>query len=157
MFGIQNLTQSCRFGLIWSHVLDIILFFLKFGIQNRENTFILNIIFGIDDLVPNFGPTIEVLRDFMKFGTKNKWNILIDNHCLDWTNFILKFKYALLLLIRLEIEIAVKSERTVRKLENYYLIPLIKFCDFTRDRSLVYSNWHYFSNTFILKCRLICV
>ena len=35
-------------------------------------------LFGIDDLVPDFGPTIEVLSDFMKFGTKSKWNILID-------------------------------------------------------------------------------
>ena len=56
---------------------------MKFGIQGRENTLILNILFGIDDLVPKFGPTIEVLSDFMKSGTKNKWNILIDIHCLD--------------------------------------------------------------------------
>ena len=41
---------------------------MKFGIQSRENTLVLNMLFGIDDLVPNF----------MKFGTKNKWNILID-------------------------------------------------------------------------------
>ena len=45
---------------------------MKFGIQSRENTLILNILFGIDDLVPKFGPTIEVLNDFMKFGTKKK-------------------------------------------------------------------------------------
>ena len=44
---------------------------------------ILNILFGIDDIVPKFGSTIEVLSDFMKSGTKNKWNILIDIHCLD--------------------------------------------------------------------------
>ena len=35
-------------------------------------------LFQIDDLVPNFGPTIEALSDFMKSGTNNKWNILID-------------------------------------------------------------------------------
>ena len=56
---------------------------MKFGIQSRENTLILNILFGIDDLVPNFGPTMEVLSGFKKFGTKNKWNIQIDIHCLD--------------------------------------------------------------------------
>ena len=56
---------------------------MKFGIQNRENTLILNIIFEVDNLVPNFGLTIEVLGDFIKFGTKIKWNILIDIHCLD--------------------------------------------------------------------------
>ena len=44
---------------------------------------ILNILFGIDDLLPNFGPTIKVISDFMKFGTRNKWNILIDIDCLD--------------------------------------------------------------------------
>ena len=49
-----------------------------FGIQSRENTLIFNILFGTDNLVPNFGPTIEVLRNFMKFGTKSKWNIRID-------------------------------------------------------------------------------
>ena len=54
---------------------------MKFLIQRRENMRILNILFGNDDLVPNFGPTInEVLSNFKKFGTKNKWNILIDNH-----------------------------------------------------------------------------
>ena len=36
-----------------------------------------------------------------------------------WENFILKLKYALLLFIRLEIEVAVKSRRTVRKLRKY--------------------------------------
>ena len=56
---------------------------MKFGIQGRENTLILNILFGTDDLVPNFGPTMEVLSDFLKFGTNNKWNIRIDIHCLD--------------------------------------------------------------------------
>ena len=45
------------------------LIFMKFGIQRRENTLVLNILFGNVDLVPNFVPTI---RDFMKFGTKNK-------------------------------------------------------------------------------------
>ena len=44
---------------------------------------ILNILFGIDDLAPNFGPTMELLSDFMKFGTKTKWNIRTDVHCLD--------------------------------------------------------------------------
>ena len=56
---------------------------MKFGIHSRENELFLNILFGIEDLDPNFGPIIEVLNDFMKFGTKNKWNILIDIHCLD--------------------------------------------------------------------------
>ena len=56
---------------------------MKFGIQSRGNMLILNILFGIDDIVPNVGPTLGVLSDFMKFGTKNKWNILIDIHCLD--------------------------------------------------------------------------
>ena len=56
---------------------------MGFCVQNRENTLILNILFGIDDLAPIFGRTIEVLSDFMKFGTKNKWNILIDFHCLN--------------------------------------------------------------------------
>ena len=35
--------------------------FMKFGIQSRENTQILNILFGIDDLDTIFGPAIEVL------------------------------------------------------------------------------------------------
>ena len=56
---------------------------MKFGNQSRESMLILNILFGIDDFVPNFGPTIGVLGDFMKSGTKNKWNILIDIHSLD--------------------------------------------------------------------------
>ena len=56
---------------------------MNFDIQSRENTQILNIIFGIDDLVPNFGTSMEVLSDFMKFINKNKWNIRIDIHCLD--------------------------------------------------------------------------
>ena len=56
---------------------------MKFGIQNRENTLILNIIIGTDDLVPNFDPALEVLSGSMKFGTMNKWNIPIDIHCLD--------------------------------------------------------------------------
>ena len=48
---------------------------MKFGIQSRENMLILNILFGIDGLAPNFGPAMELLSDFMKFGTKTKWNI----------------------------------------------------------------------------------
>ena len=56
---------------------------MKSGIQSRENMLALNILFGINDLNPNFGPSIEVLNDFIKFGTKNKWNILIDIHYLD--------------------------------------------------------------------------
>ena len=55
---------------------------MKFGIQSRENTLILIILFGVDDLDPNFGPPIEVLNDCMKFGIKNQWNILIDIHWL---------------------------------------------------------------------------
>ena len=54
------------------------LIFIKFGIRSRENTQIFNILFEIDNLVPNFGPKIEVLSNFMKFGTKIKWNIRID-------------------------------------------------------------------------------
>ena len=46
--------------------------------RGEKYTLILNILFGIDDLVPNFDPTIELLRDFMKFDTRNKWNTLID-------------------------------------------------------------------------------
>ena len=34
---------------------------MKTGIHCRENGLILNILFGIDDLVPNFGPAMEVL------------------------------------------------------------------------------------------------
>ena len=60
------------------------LIFMKLGTQRREYMLILNILFGIDDLVPNFGPTIELLRDFMKFDTRNKWNTLIDIYCLDF-------------------------------------------------------------------------
>ena len=56
---------------------------MKFGIQSRENMLILNILFGIRDLFPNFGPKIGVLSDLMNFGTKNKWNILINVLCLD--------------------------------------------------------------------------
>ena len=63
------------------------LIFIKFGIQSRENMPILNILFTIDDVIPNFGPTIGVLSDFMKFGTKNKWNFLIDIHCLGKIHF----------------------------------------------------------------------
>ena len=69
---------------------------MKFSIQNRENTLILDILFGIDYIDPNFSPTIEVLSDFMKLQmevknevvnevtncSKNKWNI-IDIHCMD--------------------------------------------------------------------------
>ena len=56
---------------------------MKLGFQSKENTLILNILFGTDDLVPNFGPTIEVISDFMKFSATNKWNIRTDFHCLD--------------------------------------------------------------------------
>ena len=50
--------------------------------RTEITTLILNIIFVIDDLVPNFGPTIKVLTDFMKFDTKIKWYIVIGIHCL---------------------------------------------------------------------------
>ena len=40
--------------------------------QHCNGVKILIILFGIDDLVPNLGPTVEVLSDIMKFGTKNK-------------------------------------------------------------------------------------
>ena len=45
---------------------------MKLDIQSKDNTLNLNILFGIDDLLPKFGPTMEVLSGFMKFGTKNK-------------------------------------------------------------------------------------
>ena len=60
---------------------------MKFGIHSREDALILNILFEIDDLVLNFGPTMEVLGDFMKFGTKNKLNIRFDINCLDSGQF----------------------------------------------------------------------
>ena len=56
-------------------------YFYEVWYSDKENTLILNILFGIDVLVPNLGPTMEVLSDFMKFGTRNKWNIRIDIHC----------------------------------------------------------------------------
>ena len=59
---------------------------------------------------------MQVLSKFKRFGTKNKWNIQIEFIALTLGNFILKLKCALLLFIRLGIEIAVKSRRTVRKL-----------------------------------------
>ena len=88
---------------------------MKFDIQNRENMLILNITLRIDDLVRNFGHPIDVLSNLMKFGAKNKWNILTDIHCQESGQISF---YALLLFIRLEIEIAVKSQRTVRKLRK---------------------------------------
>ena len=45
---------------------------MKFGIQSKEYALFLNALFGINDLDPNFGPTIEVLNDFVESGTKNK-------------------------------------------------------------------------------------
>ena len=63
---------------------------MKFGIHSRQNTLILNTLFGTDYLVPNFGPTMKVLSKFKKFGTKNKWNIRIDIHCLDPGQFHFK-------------------------------------------------------------------
>ena len=56
---------------------------MKSSIQSRQNALILNILFGIDDLVPNLGPIMEVVSDVIKFGTKNKWNIQNDIHCPD--------------------------------------------------------------------------
>ena len=88
--------------------------FIKFGTQSRENTLILNTLFGIDNLVPNFCPTMEVLSEFMKFGTKNKCsNIRINIHCLD-SGQIAFWNWNMLS----EIGIAVKSRRTVRKLQK---------------------------------------
>ena len=55
--------------------------FMRYDIQSRENTLVLNMLFVIDDLISNFGPAIEELSDFMKFRTKNKWSILINIHC----------------------------------------------------------------------------
>ena len=91
LFGIQKFNPKFS---IWADLVPRFkynLIFMKFGIQNREKMLILNILFGIDDLVPKFGPTMEVLSDFMKFVTKNKWNIQI-NILLPglWANFILK-------------------------------------------------------------------
>ena len=52
LYGILDLG---RFGSALKY--NIILL----GIHCRENGLILNILFGIDDLVPNFGPAMEVL------------------------------------------------------------------------------------------------
>ena len=68
------------------------LIFMKFGLQSRQNTLILNTLFGIDDLVPNFGPTMKVLSKFKKFGSKNKGNVRIDIHCLDSGQFYFKIE-----------------------------------------------------------------
>ena len=65
---------------------------MKFGIQSRQKTLIFNTLFGIDDLVPNFSPTMKVLSKFKKFGTKNTQNIRIDIHCLDSGQFHSKIK-----------------------------------------------------------------
>ena len=64
--------------------------FMKFGLQSRQSTLILNTLFGIDDLVPNFGPTMKLLSKFKKFCTKNTQNIRIDIHCLDSGEFHFK-------------------------------------------------------------------
>ena len=92
------MTQNARLGQIWCSVSNINLIFVNFGDQLRENTLILNIPFGNDDLVPNFGPTIEVLSNFMKFGTKNKWNILIDI-LIAWTPGKFHFKIEICCLV----------------------------------------------------------
>ena len=68
------------------------LIFMKFGLQSRQNTLILNTLFGIDDLVPKFGPTMKVLSKFKKFGSENKWNIRIDIHCVDSGQFYFKIE-----------------------------------------------------------------
>ena len=117
LFGIQNLTQNSRFGQIWSHVSYYDLIFMKFGIQSRQNTIILNTPFGIGDLVPNFGPTQwKYLANLGSLALRT--NRIFELIFIAWTlgNFILKMKYAILLFIRLGIEIAVKSQRTVWKL-----------------------------------------
>ena len=66
------------------------LIFMMFGIHSRQNTLMLNTLFGIDDLVPNFGPTMKLLSKFKKFCTKNTQNIRIDIHCLDSGEFHFK-------------------------------------------------------------------
>ena len=68
------------------------LIFMKFGLQSRQNTLILNTLFGIDDLVPKFGPTMKVPSKFKKFGSENKWNIRIDIHCVDSGQFYFKIE-----------------------------------------------------------------
>ena len=102
LFRIQNLIQIKipDLGKLVPHF-KYNLIFMKSGIQSREHTLLLNMLFGIDDLVSNVGPTIEVLSNFLKFSTMNKCYILK----IKWSN-ILKLKYAFLLFIRLEIEIA---------------------------------------------------
>ena len=60
LFGTKNLTQNFRFGKIWSHDPNTILFFLKFGVKSRGNTLTLIILFTNDDLVQKFGPTIKL-------------------------------------------------------------------------------------------------
>ena len=66
---------------------------------------ILNTLFGIDDLLRTKSLAVR---------TNGTFELIF----IAWTlgNFILELKNALLLFIRLEIEIAIKSRRTVRKL-----------------------------------------
>ena len=77
---------------------------MKVGIQSRQNTLILNKLFGISDLVPNFGPTMKVLSKFKKFGTENKWNIRTD----------------------LELKLQLNLEELSQNFENNYHISKLK-------------------------------
>ena len=83
-FGHSELIKYINFvKVIWNSILDPTFQIWVDLVPRFKNTLILNILSGNDDLVPNFGLTIEVLSNFLKFGTKNKWNIIIDIHCLE--------------------------------------------------------------------------
>ena len=81
---------------------------MKFGIQNKLNMPIMNILPRIDDPDPklqiwsNLVPKLKCALTFMKFGTQSKSNmsiinILLGNDNLDktlqiWANLVSKFK-----------------------------------------------------------------
>ena len=154
---------------------------------------ILNILFGIDDLVPNFGPTIGIWswelrtngifqyisivltlreRHFNDLSANlTKWSnalkqflgnlpttcLNVFDHFVNLTFKRLKLKYTLLLFIRLETKIAVKSRRTVKKPLKIIIEWLEYFIDHvSRFHSRTFASLlrltSFLSNTFILKC-----
>ena len=83
-FGHSELIEYINsVKVIWNSILDPKFQIWADLVPRFKNTLILNILSGNDDLVPNFGLTIEVLSNFMKFDTNNKRSILIDIHCLE--------------------------------------------------------------------------
>ena len=68
----------------------------------------LNMLFGNDDLDPNFGPKIEILNDFYEI-----WHQQQMEYCNRYSLPGLKLKSLCLLFIKLEIETAFKSCKTV--------------------------------------------